>query len=191
MLKKVLAILLLAIVVAVPGFLIGIGNTQNVEAQISVYGIGPGASTVLEVPNRIQAMRCLNNTPRSNLLGLYLVIPGTPADGPTGKVRMGIYADNRGKPGALMLDAGTVPCQVDEYIGGKAVAWGLNFTLPQGKAYWLVFNLEHSNNVAFVPGQASQSHVWGAYPFGPLPAVFPRIAYTNNAQYIIQAMTCD
>jgi hypothetical protein len=191
MLKKTLVTLLLALVIAVPTFFLGLGRTQNIEAQISVYGIGPAAQTVREVPNRIQAMRCVNNTPRTNLYGLYLYIPGDPADGPTGNVRMGVYADNSGRPGRLLLDAGSVPCQPEQLLGGKAEISGLTLSMPGSRYYWLVFNLQEANNVAYVNGQANGSHVWGAYPFGPLPVVFPRISYINNSQYVIQAIISD
>src|SRR3989304_1320794 len=86
---------------------------------------------------------------------------------PAGNVRLGVYADNSGAPGSLLLDAGAVAV-----ANGWVSISGLNLPVTQGPNYWLAFNLQNTNGVKYQSGQASNSHYWVSSTFGPLPSLF-------------------
>ena len=84
---------------------------------------------------------------------------------PNGNVRLGIYADNNGAPGNLLLDAGAATV-----ANGWVSKTGLSLNLPNG-TYWLAFVLSATNSVSSQSG-GSKSLYWRSYTYGALPASF-------------------
>lgn len=166
---------------------VALSSQKARSASVNTYDCTFGAAslTVEEQPNRIQAMRFVNSegTGILNTLRLYIACDDYDTNY-TSPVRMGVYADSSGKPGRLLLDAGETPINTSN---GWIEIKNLNLPVSKGQSYWLAFNLKQAYFVAYMTGQAANSHVWGASAYGPLPAVFPRISYTNNSQYLMQA----
>lgn len=97
-----------------------------------------------------------------------------------GSIRLGIYSNNVGKPGSLLLDAGYVPTDT---AGNKEIA--IAFHSPMDW-YWLVATYSHDietrnivsgiNNAVVSQSStnsASALGFGGAHSFGALPADFP------------------
>ena len=104
------------------------------------------------------------------------------ATAPKGRIRMGVYADSAGLPGALLIDAG------DKLIasGWNAIP-GLNLPVAEGTLYWLTFVLTPSTTTYYQPNRPANSHAYASSTYGPLPAAFPSIAGRNNNQLVMRA----
>jgi hypothetical protein len=89
---------------------------------------------------------------------------------PNGVVRLGIYSDNNGVPGSLLLDAGSLSVR-----NGWITKTGLSLPVAPNY-YWLVFDLSAANYVAYQPSVTTEARtqLYGALPpnFGEAPGQY-------------------
>ncbi|MDD5702407.1 MAG: hypothetical protein PHU23_10210, partial [Dehalococcoidales bacterium] len=146
----------------------------------SAFGLGSGSSTYDQFGSALQAMRFQNTCGSSTLTKLELLVNDST---PSGRVRMGVYADNNGKPGNLLLDAGEVTVS-----NGWVSTGNLNLPVADGQYYWLTYNLQNTNGVAYHSSYSTGCHYRvNDHSYGSLPATFPGGAQVNNNAYIIRA----
>jgi hypothetical protein len=100
---------------------------------------------------------------------------------PNGIVRLGVYADQSGVPGRLLLDAGEAAV-----ANGWVAKEGLSLAVTPNTYYWLAFVLQNSNGVRYQSARPANSHHWFAYTYGALPNQFAS-AGSNNNQYVMRA----
>jgi hypothetical protein len=101
---------------------------------------------------------------------------------PEGNVRLGVYADSGGTPGALLLDAGSKPV-----ANGWVETSNLSLNVSANTYYWLAFNQSAQNGVRYQTGGPEESHRWRAYSYSTLPATFGTAPGTNSNQYVMRA----
>ncbi|MDD5701603.1 MAG: hypothetical protein PHU23_06075 [Dehalococcoidales bacterium] len=146
----------------------------------SAFGLSSGNITYDQFGNALQAMRFQNTCGSGTLTKLELLVNDST---PSGRVRLGVYADNNGKPGNLLLDAGEV--NVDN---GWVSVSKLKLPVANGQYYWLTYNLQSQNVIRGQSGQPSSSHYRvNGHTYGALPSSFPSGALVNNSQYVIRA----
>jgi len=108
---------------------------------------------------------------------------------PNGSVRLGVYADSSGQPGALIADIGTVAV-----ANGFVKISSLDISIGRAVFYWLAYCMQSSNDVRYQSGQPSSSHCWSDvdaeyYSVG-LPDPFPYDGgRRNDNQYVMRATT--
>ena len=146
----------------------------------ATFGLNSGDNTYQEAARALSAMRfqCPGN---GTLTKLELLFDDTT---PHGNVRLGVYADASGAPGALLLDAGQ-----------KAVANGwvsisnLSLNVTPNTWYWLAYNLSAGNGVRYQTGCPAGSHYWkNSQTYGALPQPFPSASGQNNNQIVMRAI---
>lgn len=144
----------------------------------ATFGLNSGGSTWQDAAGYIEAMRfqCPGN---GMLTRLEILFDDTT---PNGSVRLGVYADSSGTPGALLLDAGSVTV-ANGWIGTN----GLSLSVSANTYYWLALDLSAQNGVRYQTGGPTSSHVWRVYSYGPLPNPFGTVQGTNSNQYVIRA----
>jgi hypothetical protein len=144
----------------------------------ATFGLNSGGSTWQDAAGYIEAMRfqCPGN---GMLTRLEILFDDTT---PNGSVRLGVYADSSGTPGALLLDAGSVTV-ANGWVGIS----GLSLHVSANTYYWLAFDLSAQNGVRYQTGEPTSSHVWRIYSYGPLPNPFGTVQGTNSNQYVIRA----
>jgi VCBS repeat-containing protein len=139
--------------------------TITVTDSIATFGLNNGNSTTNKSPNVLEVMRFQNTAGTGTLTELELLFDDTT---PTGKVRLGVYADNNGRAGNLLLDAGEV-----NVANGWVSINGLSLPVTQNTYYWLAFNLQSTNRVRYQSRQATRSHYWYNYTYGTFPTQYP------------------
>ena len=103
------------------------------------------------------------------------------APNPSGYVRMGVYADNNGKPGSLLLDAGQVPV-----VNGWNSISNLNLPVKANVNYWLSFIQSGANPVVYSTAD-THTDAYVKTTYGSLPASFP-IGYSSGQEcYVMRA----
>jgi hypothetical protein len=150
-----------------------------VSAATSTFGLDGGTHTYPEVANHLQAQRFQNTAGTGSLNKLELEF--NQASG-SGNVRLGVYADNNGVPGNILLDAG----QIAAASGWVSIS-GLNLSVTANTYYWLAYNLQSGNTVEYQEGQIANTHVWGSASYGTLPSSFPTISYSGSNWYVMRA----
>jgi hypothetical protein len=138
---------------------------------ISTFGLDSGISSYNEAKGRLNVMRFYNKD-AGKLIKLEILFNDTT---PNGNVRMGVYADNSGIPGALLIDAGA-----KAVTNGWVSISGLSLTVNPGY-YWLGFDLSSANYVAYgLPAVGQQVK---AVTYGALPALY---GITQRGQYVMR-----
>jgi hypothetical protein len=149
----------------------------------NTFGLNSGNYTYTQHAGAIQAMRFCNTAGSGTLTKLELLVADTT---PAGKVRLGVYDDNKGKPGIRLLDAGEAPV-----TNGWVAISGLNLPVTAGYYYWLVYSLQQANDIRYQSSQPAGSHHWadGVTTYGPLPVFYPITNQTgfNSNQYVMRA----
>lgn len=111
------------------------------------------------------------------------------------KSRLGIYADNGGKPdgGALICDSGELDCATSATGREGAVS----VTLQKGKRYWLAVLSNSTQTLRSMPttvlplgvgdlsGTAVRNMARATYTYGALPSTAPTTSRTNGTQVAI------
>ncbi len=101
---------------------------------------------------------------------------------PSGSVRLGVYADNNGTPGNLLLDAGSVPV-----ANGWVGIGGLNLSVSLNGYYWLGFDEQNANGVAYA-SSGNAKHCWhDGMTYGPLSVSYGTANGSNTAPYVMRA----
>jgi VCBS repeat-containing protein len=168
----------------------GTANSNTATVVINVNGAVSGTTFGLDVPTNnyyqwengegvIEAQRFANNAGTGTLSKLELYLD--PTFSANGNVRLAVYADNNGVPGALLLDAGSTSA-----ASGWTSISGLSLPVTQGTYYWLVFNNSAGAHLIDVAGPAGD-HCWLNYAYGAYPAQFPANAIYNQWQYVMRA----
>ncbi len=138
---------------------------------ISTFGLDSGISSYNEAKGRLNVMRFYNKD-AGKLVKLEILFNDTT---PNGNVRMGVYADNSGIPGALLIDAGA-----KAVTNGWVSISGLSLTVNPGY-YWLGFDLSSANYVAYgLPAVGQQVK---AVTYGALPTQYD---ITQRGQYVMR-----
>ena len=149
-------------------------------------GIGPAYADKV---HRATAIRMGDLLDHDVLLDRIAVEPTQTS--PSGLIYMGIYANDRGLPGALLLDAGTIAFTTS---GAKEIT--INNLRCKGGWFWLVWMHTHTGSRSFrsynyIEGQAalgfasstdtSKSLFLSAAVGTPgLPAMFPAVTYEQD-----------
>ena len=163
----------------------GYGNSNVATVTITVkaagtFGLDSGDNTYAERAGVLDAMKFQNSAGTGTLTKLEIMVAGTAF---SGKVRLGIYADANGMPGALLLDAGEVVVS-----NGWISASSLSLPVTGGTSYWLAYDLQNRNTISYKGGRPAGSHYWRSAAYGPLPVQFsPSGAGSNNNQYVMRA----
>jgi VCBS repeat-containing protein len=152
--------------------------TINAASSSTTFGLSSGNSVRTEPAGGLNAMRFLNST-TGTLTKLQLLIDDT---SPTGKVRLGVYADDNGAPGSRLLDAGEVTV-----VDGWVTISGLSLSVSGNKYYWLSFILQNDNAVSYQQSQPSGSHARIDRAYGSLPSSFASGGTANSNQYVMRA----
>ena len=160
-------------------------NVATVSITISgsttaTFGLDNGSATYNESSNTLDAMRFQNTAGSGILSKLELLFDDTT---PSGKVRLGVYADNSGVPGSLLLDAGEATVS-DGWVSISS----LSLPVTQNAYYWLVFNLQSAKGVRYQSGMPTNSHYWVKYTYGSLPGQYSLSgAGKNSNEYVMRA----
>ena len=149
------------------------------------------AGTFVATANRLYATLTYIGTKHSfDRIGLNCTVTAS------GNVRMGIYSNSGGQPGALVLDAGAMALAT----GDNVIT--INQALPPG-FYWLgcVFDqastlsscasTTQANTITMVGVAAitdNASQIYGAHTYGALPDPFPTVVYVSGTGSIIMAL---
>ena len=153
--------------------------TITVAASAPVtFGLDGGDTTWVDSPNYLSAVRLQNTAGTGTLTKIEILCDDAT---PTGKVRLGVYADNGGVPGSLLLDAGVV-----DVTNGWVAIDGLALSVTEGSYYWLVYGMQNENGVRYQRGQSANSNRWVSYAYGPFPEEFPS-SNSDNTQTVMRA----
>jgi len=147
------------------------------------FGLDNGNNTYDQHGNAIQAMRFQNTAGDGRLTGLEILIDDP---NPTGKVRLGVYADDNGRPGHLLVDGG----EVDVVNGWVSTNVKLNLPVRQNTHYWLAFNMDSDNGVQYQSSGSVNVHHWADNAgYGILPGNYPPNENgANGNQYVMRAI---
>jgi N-acetylneuraminic acid mutarotase len=149
------------------------------QPMTDTFGLDSGTNTYNESANILDVMRFQNTAGTGTLTKLEILFEGT---SPVSKVRLAVYAENDGKPGSLLLDAGEVTV-----TNGWVSISGLSLPVTQDTNYWLAFNLKGANAVRYQSGQPEGSHYWARYAYGAFPGQYPAPAGSNSNEYVMRA----
>ncbi len=155
----------------------------TITAAQGTFGLDAGNQTHNQSANTLNAMRFQNTAGAGQLTKLEILFADTT---PHGKVRLGVYADNSGTPGNLLVDAGEVTV-----ANGWVSISALNLPVTQNAYYWLAYNMQSSNGVRYQSGQPAGSHAFRGATYGTLPAQWGSISGygrgTNTSQDVMRA----
>jgi len=160
------------------GYSVDVYSVTPTPTPTATFGLNSGGSAWQDGAGYIEAMRfqCPGN---GMLTRLEILFDDTT---PNGSVRLGVYVDSSGTPGALLLDAGSVTV-ANGWVGIS----GLSLHVSANTYYWLAFDLSAQNGVRDQTGGPTGSHMWRVYSYGPLPNPFGTVQGTNSNQYVIRA----
>jgi hypothetical protein len=152
------------------------------DQVIGTFGLNTSDDMYGEGPNAFNAMKFRNTVGTGNLNKLEIFFQ---CYYPSGKARLGVYADSSGQPGNLLMDAGEVNI-TDKWVSIS------NLILPVtlNTDYWLAFKLSYPNGLRYQAGQANNSHYRIPFnaTYGVLPSVFPvASADIDNNQFVMRA----
>jgi hypothetical protein len=153
---------------------------QDDPITADTFGLDDGNRTWSHAANMLDAMRFLNDASTGTLTKLELQFDDA---SPAGKVRLGVYADNNGLPGSLLLDAGEATV-----ANGWVSISLLNLPVTGNTYYWLVFSMDSPNAARYMTGQPSRSHYWISLNYGALPSTINlNYAGYNSSPYVMRA----
>ncbi len=149
-----------------------------VTGLTATFGLNSGDRTYEDGADWLEAMRfqCPEN---GSVIKLELLFYD---DSPHGNVRMGVYEDDNGAPGNLLLDAGTTVV-----ADGWVEISGLSLAVTQNTYYWLSFCMSDQNGIRYQSGQVADSLVWKTHSYGPFPDPFGDLDGADNIQYVMRA----
>jgi hypothetical protein len=145
--------------------------TVSPSSSTTTFGLSSGNST--SAAFIMNAQRFQNTAGSGTLTKLELLTSNTTS---TGKIRLGVYYDNNGSPGSLLLDAG----EVNAANGWVSIS-NLNLAVTANTYYWLAFLPQYGNNIQYQSsGQPANSHTYSAQSYGPLPGVFTSGSFNST-----------
>jgi hypothetical protein len=131
---------------------------------LKTFGFDSGSSVYTEAANRLDAAK-VQNTAGTGVL-VKLEVKCNQAAG-QGKIRIGLYADNNGLPGQLLVDGGEVNAG-PSWVGVS----GFNYPVTDGTNYWIVFGMSAPNTIEYTSSVNAHSADENV-PYGPLPNSVP------------------
>ena len=143
----------------------------------STFGLDSGTVTFYDGSDKIEAQRFQNTAGDGTLTKLEVFIDTAYG----GKVRMAVYADENGAPGALLIDAGEAVV-TNGWVGIS----GLNLPVTGNTYYWLVFNMSYANKVQAAPS-AGNTHLWVNRGYGAFPSTFPSSDGVTQGYLVMRA----
>ncbi len=153
----------------------------NMADPNATFGLNAGNNTYLENPGVVDALSSQNILGTGTLTKLGILFDDTT---PLGTVRLGVYADNAGVPGDLLLDAG------DALVAnGWVTISGLSLPVTQNNYYWLAFTMQYPNGVRYQNGPPApeRSHFYSVgHAYGPLPAHYTASGF-NSTPFVMRA----
>jgi hypothetical protein len=150
------------------------------QVTIKTFGLDSGNSKKTVSANILNAMRFQNTAGTGTLTKLELLVNDVTVKG---KVRLGIYQDNGGKPGSMILDAGEATI-----ANGWISISGLKLGVTSNSYYWLVFDLQYSNDIRYQTGRPSNSYYYMYSTYGKLPSSFSvNRTMVGSYQFIMRA----
>jgi peptidoglycan/xylan/chitin deacetylase (PgdA/CDA1 family) len=152
----------------------------TVTAATATFGLNDGKYKWNIADGCICAMKYRNTAGTGALVKLEVLVSDTT---PQGHMKLGVYADDGGRPGELLLDAGEV-----QVVNGWVVKSGLNLGVTLNADYWLAFNMEAPNEVKFQTGQAEMTNYWARLAYGEaFPEQFEQVEVGyNNDIFVIR-----
>lgn len=159
-------------------------NTASVSITINpistaTFGLDSGDVTWNDPPNYLSALRFQNTAGTGTLTKLEILVYDY---SPNGMVRLGVYADDSGVPGSLLLDAGEVTV-----TNGWVSIDGLSLSVTRDTYYWLAYDLNSENNIRYKTGGAPNSSRWIEWSYGSFPSQYPGGSDTDNTQTVMRA----
>ena len=143
----------------------------------STFGLSSGDSVYTST--FLNAQSFPNTVGGGTLTRLEVLLSDTTA---SGNLRLGVYADNGGVPGGLLLDAGSVAA-----TNGWVGIAGLNLPVAAGANYWLAYLPQNPVGVVYQSaGMPANSHDNYAYSFGPLPGT-ASVGEMNGTPFVMRA----
>jgi len=140
-------------------------GTSGTSSSASTFGISTGNGVWYQGSDALCASKFVNTSGTGTLTKLEILFSDKSA---RGKVRLGVYADDNGKPGALLLDAGEV-----NIVNGWASKSGLSLPVTAGQSYWLAFNLNYAVRIKTQSNYGPTTFYWFNTAYGPLMSQFP------------------
>lgn len=148
------------------------------SSPVAIFGLESGDSTY---PSSLFNVQRFQNTAGNGVLTKLEVLVNDAAA--SGNLRLGVYADNSGVPGNLLLDAGSVTA-VNGWVGRS----GLNLPVAKGAYYWLAFVPQAPTGIKYQSVGTTNSHADYAYAYGALPAVYDVASgEVNSAPFVMRA----
>ncbi len=144
---------------------------------LSTFGLNGGDSVYLS--SLLNAQRFQNTAGTGFLSKLEILVNDTVS---TANLELGVYADNNGQPGNLLLDAGSVRA-ANGWVGIN----GLNLPVTSGAYYWLAFLPQSTTGIVYQStGMPSNSHINYPSAFGPLPTT-SKSGQINSTPFVMRA----
>jgi VCBS repeat-containing protein len=143
----------------------------------ATFGLDSGSVTFYDGGDKIEAQRFQNTAGDGTLTKLELLVDTAYG----GKVRMAVYADDNGAPGALLVDAGEVTVS-----NGWVSISGLSAPVTGNTYYWLVFNMSYANQLKAQPSSGN-THRWVNIGYGAFPATFPSSDGVSTGYFVMRA----
>lgn len=103
--------------------------------------------------------------------------------GVTSHVRLGIYADSAGSPGALLLDAG----EITNPVTGWNTISGLSLAVTNGTYYWLAFNQDYASGADIYVDTTITNRDYISSAYGALPNPFGTPGGTGQSDICMRA----
>lgn len=155
-------------------------SSQSFGSSNATFGLNSGNTTGFPSGPQLLGMRFQNVAGSGTLTKLELL---TAAAG-VGIVRLGVYSDNNGAPGNLLLDSGG---NMTPKNGWLSIS-GLSLPVVANAYYWLTF---FNSADATIMSQNPSPVMMGVYPSSNystgLPTVFPGGRTSYNWQFVMRA----
>ncbi len=161
-----------------------VGVTVGSPASAQLGNSGAGSATDSGDAGRITGSRFTMGSQAGAVTSISVHVAAV-AVSPGNQYQLAIYADNKGKPGALVARSVTGTL--------TANAWNalpLTASLQAGAAYWLMYQTNGTsaalNDLTYSAGSSRQGAFSGAVAFGTWPSSFGRATF-GSQQYSIYA----
>ena len=152
-------------------------TTTSSNSTSGTFGLNSGDAAF--AASFFNAQRFQNNVGTGTLTSLQVQV----TSGSSGSLRLGVYADNNGLPGSLLLDVGSVTASA-----GWAGISGLKLPVSAGAYYWLAFLPSTGISVAYQStGMPLNSHTDYRYTYGALPAACLTNGEINGTPFVMRA----
>jgi len=148
-------------------------NMMTKNPPTGTFGLNHGNNDNNDLPDYLSAVRMLNTAGTGTLISIELLVNDTT---PKGNVHIGMYEDDNGKPGTLLVDAGETPV-----VSGWTKKDGLSVAVTKGDYYWFAYNISALNTVRYQTNRPPDSNRFVEYDYNNgLPTMFPGSSEDNR-----------